>query len=192
MNAKRWDPILQLCGAFRCLCTQCTAYCNIVWLTGDLWEEVTLRITTFASHTSLRHWTKLFVLFIFPSARWFPSSGGRTSESARPKQNCTHKEVLNIRQFLLDHRKQKELAQGIGIEEDDTEDLGNTVWCLYEDKTGNYISLLCRFHIIVEVILDGTYQYGNWVMVTTNTVWISTKYEIWDPTTMLCICRVDQ
>lgn len=62
----------------------------------------------------------------------------RTSESVRSKQTSAHKEVFDIRQFLLDYGKQKELAEGIGIEEDDTEDLGNN---LFEDKTGNYVSL---------------------------------------------------
>lgn len=65
------------------------------------------------------------LLFFFLLARWFPSSCERTSKSSRSKQSSTQKEVLNIRQFLLDQRKQKELAEGIGIE-DDTDDLGNS------------------------------------------------------------------
>lgn len=64
------------------------------------------------------------VLVLFPLARWFPS---RTSKSAGPEQTSTHKEDFNICQFLLDYRKQKELAEGIGIEEDDTEGIGNAV-----------------------------------------------------------------
>ena len=59
--------------------------------------------------------------------RWFPTSPNKTNESARPKQTSSNQEVLNICQFLLDYLKQKELAEGIGIEEDDTEDLGNVV-----------------------------------------------------------------
>lgn len=43
---------------------------------------------------------------------------------------------------MLDQQKEKELAEGIGIE-DDLEDLnGNAVCCLYEDKIGRSISLL--------------------------------------------------
>lgn len=69
---------------------------------------------------------------VLPLARWFPSS--RTRESARPKQTTPPKEDFDIRQFLLDLRKQKELAEGIGIEDDDDpEDLGNAVRRLYED-----------------------------------------------------------
>lgn len=59
----------------------------------------------------------------------------RTSESSKTEQNPAHKEVFDIRQFLLDQRRQKELAEGIGIEEDDTEDLGNE-GCWSEDQIG--------------------------------------------------------
>lgn len=59
----------------------------------------------------------------------------RTSESSKTEQNSTHHEVFDIRQFLLDQRRQKELAEGIGIEEDDTEELGNK-GCWSEEHTG--------------------------------------------------------
>lgn len=59
-----------------------------------------------------------------PPARWFPSTPATASESPRKEQSSTERDVFNIRQFLLDQRRQKELAQGIGIEEDLTEDLG--------------------------------------------------------------------
>lgn len=59
--------------------------------------------------------------------RWFPSSHSKTSESASRKQTSSEQEVFNISQFLLDYRKQKELAEGIGIEEDDTEDIGKVI-----------------------------------------------------------------
>lgn len=47
-------------------------------------------------------------------------------------QTSTDHEVLNIRKFLLDYRKQKELAEGIGIDEDNTEETGNVF--LIKDK----------------------------------------------------------
>lgn len=97
----------------------------------------------------LHHKPNLFFLFLSLLVRWFPSGGGRTSESAGTKQTSTHKEVFNIRQFLLDLRKQKELAEGIGIEEDDTEDLGNKERSLHEEKTFCYtkgLTLLLRVH----------------------------------------------
>lgn len=64
---------------------------------------------------------------LVPLERWFPPSRANTSDSANTGPITAHKEVLNIRQFLLDYRKQKELAEGIGVEEDDGEDLGNKV-----------------------------------------------------------------
>ena len=77
--------------------------------------------------------------------RWFPRE---SRESARPKQTSTVQEVLNIRQFLLDYQKQKELAEGIGIEEDDTEDLGNMKFVLWRNSiilflhTASYIRFI--------------------------------------------------
>ncbi|CAI5646942.1 unnamed protein product [Oreochromis niloticus] len=55
-------------------------------------------------------------------ARWFPSTCSRTSTSASSRQSSSDQEDLSIRQFLLNYRKQKELAESIGIEDDDTED----------------------------------------------------------------------
>ncbi|CAI5692347.1 unnamed protein product [Oreochromis niloticus] len=55
-------------------------------------------------------------------ARWFPSTCSRTSTSASSNQSSSDQEDLSIRQFLLNYRKQKELAESIGIEDDDTED----------------------------------------------------------------------
>ncbi|CAI5643991.1 unnamed protein product [Oreochromis niloticus] len=57
-------------------------------------------------------------------ARWFPSTCSRTSTSASSRQSSSDQEDLSIRQFLLNYRKQKELAESIGIEDDDTEDRG--------------------------------------------------------------------
>lgn len=51
-------------------------------------------------------------------------TSSKTKESARSKRTLAGQEVFNIRQFLLDYRKQKELAEGIGIEEDDPQELG--------------------------------------------------------------------
>lgn len=66
-----------------------------------------------------------YCCFFFSLARWFPSTCNRSSETAGSRQTSNHQELLNIRQFLQDYQKQKELAEGIGIEEDGTEDLGN-------------------------------------------------------------------
>lgn len=70
----------------------------------------------------------------FGTARWFPSSQCTTRGACESKQRSTDEEELNIGQFLLDYRKQKELAEGIGIEED-MEDTGNVLNLLYLFKT---------------------------------------------------------
>ncbi|XP_070695681.1 TELO2-interacting protein 1 homolog isoform X2 [Pempheris klunzingeri] len=96
--------------------------CSLLPLVGDIVQDVLMALDLSYDHTAALFCSVLHAL-MKALARWFPSSRRGTSESARPKQTCLNKEVLNIRQFLLDHRKQKELAEGIGIEEEDTEDL---------------------------------------------------------------------
>ncbi|XP_070765827.1 TELO2-interacting protein 1 homolog [Enoplosus armatus] len=96
--------------------------CSLLPLVGDIVQDVLMALDLSYDNTAALFCCVLHALMT-ALARWFPSSCGRTSESPRPKQTSTHKEVFNIRQFLLDHRKQKELAEGIGIEEDNTEDL---------------------------------------------------------------------
>ncbi|XP_070824830.1 TELO2-interacting protein 1 homolog [Chaetodon trifascialis] len=95
---------------------------SLLPLVGDIVQDVLMALDLSYDHTAALFCSVLHAL-MKALARWFPSSCERSSKSASPKQTSTHKEVLNIRQFLLDHRKQKELAEGIGIEEDDTEDL---------------------------------------------------------------------
>lgn len=75
------------------------------------------------------------MLLFFLLARWFPSSRAKTRESAGSKHTSSPEDVLDVRHYLLDLRKQKELAEGVGIEEDDAEDLGKTALCLYGDAT---------------------------------------------------------
>ncbi|XP_037627885.1 TELO2-interacting protein 1 homolog isoform X2 [Sebastes umbrosus] len=98
--------------------------CSLLPLVGDIVQDVLTALDLSYDHTAALFCSVLHAL-MKALARWFPSSCGRTSESARPKQTSPQKEeAFNIRQFLLDHRKQQELAEGIGIEEDDdTEDL---------------------------------------------------------------------
>lgn len=54
----------------------------------------------------------------FTTVRWFPTT---MKPSSKETQN---KECLDLRQFLLDYKKQKELAEGIGVEEEDPNELG--------------------------------------------------------------------
>ncbi|KAE8293138.1 TELO2-interacting protein 1-like protein SMG10 [Larimichthys crocea] len=95
---------------------------SLLPLVGDIVQDVLIALDLSYDHTAALFCSVLHAL-MKALARWFPPSCRRTSESARPKQTSTQKEVFNIRQFLLDQRKQKELAEGIGIEEDDSEDL---------------------------------------------------------------------
>ncbi|XP_026056024.1 TELO2-interacting protein 1 homolog isoform X2 [Carassius auratus] len=52
--------------------------------------------------------------------RWFPETIGCQKTPSKETQD---KECVNLRQFLLDYKKQKELAEGIGLEEEDPNDL---------------------------------------------------------------------
>ncbi|KAG8002894.1 TELO2-interacting protein 1-like protein [Nibea albiflora] len=96
--------------------------CSLLPLVGDIVQDVLMALDLSYDHTAALFCSVLHAL-MKALARWFPPSCRRTSESARPKQTSTQKEVFDVRQFLLDQRKQKELAEGIGIEEDDNEDL---------------------------------------------------------------------
>lgn len=75
--------------------------------------------------TSFRNMIIISIVLCFPVERWFPSSRANHGDSASTGEISAYKEDLNVRQFLLDYLKQKELAEGTVIEEDDSEDLGN-------------------------------------------------------------------
>ncbi|XP_034733636.1 TELO2-interacting protein 1 homolog [Etheostoma cragini] len=96
--------------------------CSLLPLVRDMVQDVLMALDLSYDHTAALFCSVLHAL-MKALARWFPSSCGRTSKSARPKQTSLHDEIPNIRQFLLDHRIQKELAEGIGVEEDSNEDL---------------------------------------------------------------------
>ncbi|XP_042347878.1 TELO2-interacting protein 1 homolog [Plectropomus leopardus] len=96
--------------------------CSLLPLVGDIVQDVLMALDLSYDHTAALFCSVLHAL-MKALVRWFPSVCDRTSKSARPKQTSSDKEVFNICQFLLDLRKQKELAEGIGIEEDDTDDL---------------------------------------------------------------------
>ncbi|KAM7410883.1 hypothetical protein PAMA_021041 [Pampus argenteus] len=95
---------------------------SLLPLVGDIVQDVLTALDLSYDHTAALFCSVLHAL-VKALARWFPASCSNTTKSARHKQTSTDQEVLNISQFLLDYRKQKELAEGIGIEEDDTEDL---------------------------------------------------------------------
>ncbi|XP_049610971.1 TELO2-interacting protein 1 homolog [Syngnathus scovelli] len=91
-------------------------------LVRDIIQDVLMALDLSYDHTASLFCSVLHAL-MKALARWFPLTSGKTKESSRSKQTGANQEVFNIRQFLLDYRKQRELAEGIGIEEDDPEDL---------------------------------------------------------------------
>ncbi|CAK6955101.1 TELO2-interacting protein 1 homolog [Scomber scombrus] len=96
--------------------------CSLLPLVGDIVQDVLMALDLSYDSTAALFCSVLHAL-MKALVRWFPSSPNKTNESVRPMQTSSDQEVFNICQFLLDYRKQKELAEGIGIEEDDTEDL---------------------------------------------------------------------
>ncbi|KAI4823629.1 hypothetical protein KUCAC02_012207, partial [Chaenocephalus aceratus] len=95
--------------------------CSLLPLVGDIVQDVLMALDLSYQHTAALFCSVLHAL-LKALARWFPSNSSRTSNSVGPKQNPPHEELFNIRQFMLDQQKEKELAEGIGIE-DDLEDL---------------------------------------------------------------------
>ncbi|XP_030588616.1 TELO2-interacting protein 1 homolog isoform X2 [Archocentrus centrarchus] len=96
--------------------------CSLLPLVGDIVQDVLTALDLSYERTAALFCSVLHAL-MKALARWFPSICSRTSRSATSKQRSNDQEDLSIRQFLLNYRKQKELAEGIGIEDDDTEDL---------------------------------------------------------------------
>ncbi|XP_077411165.1 TELO2-interacting protein 1 homolog [Vanacampus margaritifer] len=96
--------------------------CTLLPLVRDIIQDVLMALDLSYDHTASLFCSVLHAL-MKALARWFPLTSSKTKEPARPKQTSAEQEVFDIRQFLLDYRKQKELAQGIGMEEDDPEDL---------------------------------------------------------------------
>ncbi|XP_051805066.1 TELO2-interacting protein 1 homolog [Acanthochromis polyacanthus] len=96
--------------------------CSLLPLVEDIVQDVLMALDLSYEHTAALFCSVLHAL-MKALARWFPSTSSRTGSCSSSKQTSAEEEDLNIHQFLLDYRKQKELAEGIGIEEDDTEDL---------------------------------------------------------------------
>ncbi|TRY98556.1 hypothetical protein DNTS_005267 [Danionella cerebrum] len=52
--------------------------------------------------------------------RWFPTSTGHQKS---PGEETKKESCVSLRQFLLDYQKQKDLAEGIGVEEEDLDEM---------------------------------------------------------------------
>lgn len=89
--------------------------------------------------------------------RWFPSRNVKNKESAGLHKNSTDKGLLDIRKFLQEYRKEKNLAEGIGIEEDNTEDLGSLKFFKHNN------TFLCW-----NVTVSWIYHFLNFLKGTSN------------------------
>ncbi|XP_015235926.1 PREDICTED: TELO2-interacting protein 1 homolog [Cyprinodon variegatus] len=95
--------------------------CNLLPLIRDVVQDVLMALDLSYDHTAPLFISVLHTL-IKALARWFPPSHHRTSKSPSFRASA-EQEDFDICQFLLDYRKQKELAEGVGIEVDEDEDL---------------------------------------------------------------------
>ncbi|KAM4738192.1 TELO2-interacting protein 1 homolog isoform 2-T2 [Anableps anableps] len=95
--------------------------CNLLPLVRDIVQDVLMSLDLSYDHSAALFCSVLHAL-MKALARWFPPSYCRTSKLPSFKTSADQ-EDFDIRQFLLDYHKQKELAEGIGIEVDETEDL---------------------------------------------------------------------
>ncbi|XP_061591066.1 LOW QUALITY PROTEIN: TELO2-interacting protein 1 homolog [Cololabis saira] len=96
--------------------------CSLLPLVGDIVQDVLLTLDLSYDRSAALFCSVLLAL-MKALARWFPSTRSRINTSAGPRKPSAEQQEFNIREFLLDYRKQKELAEGVGIEEDDSEDL---------------------------------------------------------------------
>lgn len=94
--------------------------CSLLPLIRDIVQDVLMALDLSYDHTAALFCSVLHAL-MKALARWFPPSCCRTSKPPSLSPSAKQ-EDFDICQFLLDYRKQKELAQGIGIELDETED----------------------------------------------------------------------
>ncbi|XP_033825762.1 TELO2-interacting protein 1 homolog [Periophthalmus magnuspinnatus] len=91
--------------------------CSMLPLVGDIVQDVLTALDLSYDHTAALFCSVLHAL-MKALARWFPSSRCTSRELSKSKHRTTDQEEFSIGQFLLDYRKQKELAEGIGIEHD--------------------------------------------------------------------------
>ncbi|KAM6924925.1 TELO2-interacting protein 1 homolog [Xenentodon cancila] len=95
---------------------------SLLPLVGDIVQDVLMTLDLSYDHSAALFCSVLLAL-MKALARWFPSTCCRISKSASSENTPAEQQEFNIRKFLLDYQKQKELADGVGIEEDDSEDL---------------------------------------------------------------------
>ncbi|KAJ8016702.1 hypothetical protein DPEC_G00010060 [Dallia pectoralis] len=89
---------------------------SLLPLVGDIVQDVLLALDMSYDETSPLFCTVLHSL-MKALARWFPSGVRITNKNTGSKKVC-EQDQLNLQQFILDYHRQKELAEGIGAEED--------------------------------------------------------------------------
>ncbi|XP_023193679.1 TELO2-interacting protein 1 homolog isoform X2 [Xiphophorus maculatus] len=95
--------------------------CSLLPLVGDIVHDVLMALDLSYDQSATLFGSVLLAL-MKALASWFPPSCCRTSKPPSSRISA-ELEDFDICQFLLDYQKQKELAEGIGIEADETEDL---------------------------------------------------------------------
>ncbi|KAK7884808.1 hypothetical protein WMY93_027931 [Mugilogobius chulae] len=91
--------------------------CSLLPLVRDIVQDVLTALDLSYDHTAALFCSVLHAL-MKALARWFPSSRCTAREPSKSENRTKDQEEFNIGQFLLDYRKQKKLAEGIGIEND--------------------------------------------------------------------------
>ncbi|XP_061745264.1 TELO2-interacting protein 1 homolog isoform X2 [Nerophis ophidion] len=92
--------------------------CSLLPLVADLLHDVLMALDLNYQHMAATFCSVLYSLMT-SLAKWFPSSCNRTKKSCRSQQNSADQEVFDVRHFLLEYCKQKDLAEGLGMGQDD-------------------------------------------------------------------------
>ncbi|KAL1021069.1 hypothetical protein UPYG_G00008320 [Umbra pygmaea] len=95
---------------------------SLLPLVGDIVQDVLQALDMSYDETSPLFCTVLHSL-MKAVARWFVSGPEGTSENTGINKVWCEQDQLSLRQFLLDYQEQKDLAEGIGAEEDKDSDL---------------------------------------------------------------------
>uniref|UniRef100_A0A8C6UUF7 TELO2 interacting protein 1 n=1 Tax=Neogobius melanostomus TaxID=47308 RepID=A0A8C6UUF7_9GOBI len=98
--------------------------CSLLPLVGDIVKDVLTALDLSYDHTAALFCSVLHAL-MKALARWF--SPGHIREPSKSNHRTANQEAFDIGQFLLDYSKQKELAEGIGIEDDMEDSADNDI-----------------------------------------------------------------
>ncbi|XP_062314649.1 TELO2-interacting protein 1 homolog [Osmerus eperlanus] len=91
---------------------------SLLPLLGDLVQDLLLALDLSYDHRAPLFCCVLHSL-LKALARWFPSTRGGTAEPNRTKMASEDQEVLDVRHFLQDYQRQKQLAEGTWGEEEE-------------------------------------------------------------------------